>query len=244
MTNASQPPLIVHGSWEAFGLPDFSPACLKLKTYLRMTNVPYASRPGDPRKAPTRKIPFIVDEGETIGDSGLVIAHLKKKLGDPLDGRLSPQQQAMGHLVRRTCEESLYWAILYARFGDEEAWPHIAQQFRTIVPPVIGRLILKMIRKETLRNAWGQGISRHTAENVVAHGRADLDALSAILGDTPYLFGDAPSSYDATLFGSIANVLAFPPDGALAKHARTKENLVAFVERVKKTYWATPDVKA
>ena len=235
--------MTVHGGWDAFGVPDFSPACLKLKTYLRMTNTPYKAALGDPRKAPTKKIPYITLGGETIGDSNLIVNHLKTKLGDPLDAKLTAEQHAIGHLVRRTCEESLYWAVLHTRWADDAAFAKLAPQFKTIVPPVIGGMIVSMIRKETLRNAWGQGISRHAMENVVAHGKADVDALSVILGDKPYLFGDAPSSYDASMFGSIANVMAFPAERPLAHHAKSKANLVAFVERVKTTYWATPDAK-
>src|SRR5579859_665637 len=101
----STTPITVHGGWEAFGVPDFSPACLKLKTYLRMADVAYASTLGDPRKAPTKKIPFITHDGASVGDSGLIIDHLKNKLGDPLDGKLTKEQRALGHLVRRVCEE-------------------------------------------------------------------------------------------------------------------------------------------
>ncbi|MDP8999942.1 MAG: hypothetical protein M3O46_07505 [Myxococcota bacterium] len=101
-----------------------------------------------------------------------------------------------------------------------------------------------MIRKETLRNAWGQGMGRHKLENVVSHGDSDIDALSTILGNKPYLFGAGPTSYDAPLFGTIANVLAFPPDSPLAKHVRTKPNLVDFVERVSETYWQKQEAKA
>jgi glutathione S-transferase len=241
MTATSE--MMVYGAWEAFGVPDFSPACLKLKTYLRMAQLPYTSAPGNPRKAPTKKIPFITDGGKTVGDSGLIIEHLKDKHGDKLDARLTKEEHAVGHLVRRTCEESLYWPILYTRWADDAVWSEYGKQFKTLVPPIIGGLIISMIRKDTLRNAWGQGISRHTLDNVVAHGRADIDALSVILGDKPYLFGGAPTSYDASLFGTVANVMAFPEDGPLAKHARSKTNLAAFVDRVKSTYWVKPDAK-
>ncbi len=242
MTNAAR--ITVHAGWEGFGVPDFSPACLKLKTYLRMANVPYTSALGDPRKAPTKKIPFITHGSTAVGDSGLIIEHLKRTLGDPLDARLSPEQRALGHLVRRTCEESLYWPLLHARWADDAVFPHVAEKLRMIMPPVIGGLIVSKIRKDTLRNAWGQGISRHTGGDILAYGRADIDALSVTLGNGAYLFGDEPSSYDATLFGTMANVLAFPKDGALAEHARSRANLVAFVDRVKSKYWATPDAKA
>ena len=237
-------PLTVYGAWEAFGVPDFSPACLKLKTYLRMTNTPYVAAPGDPRKAPTKKIPYVAFEGALIGDSGLIIEHLKKKLGDPLDSGLTAEQRAQGHVVRRTVEESLYWAVIHARWMDERVWPEYAPQFMKVMPPVVGGLVLRLVRKNVVRDAWGHGLGRHTEENIVAHGRADLDALSTVLGDKPYLFGDAPTSYDASMYGSLANTLAFPANSAVATHARSKKNLVAFVDRVKEKYWSTPEAKA
>jgi glutathione S-transferase len=239
----SKPALTVHAGWDAFGVADFSPFCLKVKTYLRMAQVPYEATLGDPRKAPTKKIPFITHEGATVGDSGLIVDYLKNKLGDPLDAKLTAEQHALGHVVMRTCEESLYWVILHTRWADDAAWPALAQQFKKVVPPVIGGFVTSMIRKETLRNAWGQGISRHTTENIHARGCADVDSLATLLGDKPYLFGDAPTSYDATLYGTVANVLAYPPESPTAKHARGKKNLVAFAERVEKAYWATPDAK-
>ncbi len=237
------PTLTVHGGWDAFDVPDFSPFSLKVKTYLRMTKLPYEAKLGDPRKAPTKKIPYIVDGGDIVGDSGLILEHLKKKYGDPLDARLTEEERARAHVIRRTCEESLYWVVLHTRWADDAAFPGVAAEFKKIVPPVIGGLILSMIRKETVRNAWGQGTGRHTTGNVHANGRADLDALSALLGDRPYLFGDAPTSYDAGLFGTLANVLAYPKESPVAKHARGKKNLVAYVERVTAAYWATPDAK-
>jgi glutathione S-transferase len=233
--------LTVHGGWAAFGVPDFSPACLKLKTYLRMTDVAYKTKLGDPRKAPTKKIPYITQDDVARGDSGLILEYLKKKHGDPLDGQLTPAQHALGHLVRRTCEESLYWPVLYTRWADDRAFAELAPQFKSIVPPVIGGLIVGMIRKDTLRQAWAQGVARHTAENVHAHGKADVDALAAILGDKPYLLGDTPTSYDAALFGSMANVLAFPGDSPISKHAHGKANLVAYVDRITRRYWEKPD---
>ena len=71
-----------------------------------------------PRAAPTKKIPYIDDGGTIIGDSGLIVDHLKKKYGDALDAKLTADQRALGHLLRRTLEESLYFVGLYARWVE------------------------------------------------------------------------------------------------------------------------------
>ena len=67
-----------------WGLPNFSPLCLKLETWLRMAKLPYqAPKCGIPLgKAPKHKLPYIVDRGQSIGDSSLIIDYLKATYGD------------------------------------------------------------------------------------------------------------------------------------------------------------------
>ncbi len=234
--------LIVHGGWNAMGIEDFSPFSLKVKTYLRMIGVPYVSKLGDPRKAPTKKIPFIEDGATRIGDSGLIFDYLKKKYGDSLDAKLSPDQHALGHVVRRTLEESAYFTVLYSRWLDDEVWPEIAKAFAPVLPPVIGSFLLNgPIRGGVRKSLFGQGTGRHTREQVHAIGCADTDAIATLLGERAYLFGDSPSSYDAILYGFVANAVAFPPSSPICKRARGHANLMAFVDRVKAKYWAAPD---
>ena len=86
--------------------PNLSPFCTKLEAYLRMAEIPYEAIEGDPRKAPKGKIPWIEVDGESIGDSSLIIDHLKRQLGDPLDARLSDEQHALGHAVKRMFEDA------------------------------------------------------------------------------------------------------------------------------------------
>jgi hypothetical protein len=55
-----------------FAIPNLSPFCCKLETWLRIAQIPYAviDTP-DPRKGPKRKLPFIEDAGVRIADSSL-----------------------------------------------------------------------------------------------------------------------------------------------------------------------------
>jgi glutathione S-transferase len=231
----------VYAGMGAWGIPDVSPPCLKLRTYLKMAKLPFEDRPGDPRKGPTKKVPYIQDDdGAFLGDSGFIIEHLKKKHGDPLDGRLSKSERATGHLIRRTVEESLYWATLYPRWCTDEGAAEMGRVFAPLMPKVIGGLVFGAIKGQTRKSAFAQGIARHKPENSYAIGKADLDALSVTLGDGAYLFGDEPTSYDACLYGTVANILAFPVKNPLTDHARTLENLVAFRGRVEARYWKEP----
>jgi glutathione S-transferase len=234
---SESPRVMVFAGLGINGSADLSPACLKLKTYLRMAGIPYAESLGDPRKGPTKKVPYITLDGVTVGDSGLIIEHLKKTFGDPLDAKLTSEERALGHLVRRTVEESLYWCLVHARWTDDAVWPEFSSHFRRVLPKGLAFLLLPMLRKQTFKSLWAQGLSRHTPQDVKAYGYADLSALSRFLGNKSYLFGDAPSSFDASLYGVLANILAFPPEGHLARQLRSHDNLLAFVERVTATWW-------
>jgi glutathione S-transferase len=70
----------------AFGLPNPSPFCMKLKTYLRMTRIPFEIVPNASlAMAPKGKMPYIEDQGRVIGDSGLIIDYLKATYGGPFE---------------------------------------------------------------------------------------------------------------------------------------------------------------
>jgi glutathione S-transferase len=237
--------LTVYGGWEAEGIADFSPFCLKVKTYLRMTGVPYTTKMGDPRTAPTKKIPYIDDGGTIVGDSGIILDYLKKKHGDKLDAGLTPAQHAQGHLVRRTLEESLYFVGLHARWVDDANFPTVAKLMAPLMPPVIGSLLINgPVRGAVKKQAFMQGIGRHTREHIDAIGCADVDAIAATLGDRPWLLGSAPTSYDAILYSFATNILGFPKTSAVSKRTASHANLVAYCDRVRAKYWATPDVPA
>ena len=99
-----------------------SPFCLKVETYCRLAGIATGSVPALPFRAPRGKLPFLEDGRERIPDSGLIIEYLKGRFGDPLDGGLNARQAATGHLLRRTCEESLYFVLVYSRWIDPEGW--------------------------------------------------------------------------------------------------------------------------
>src|SRR5262249_16651543 len=88
-----------------FGIPNLSPSCCKLETWLRITRVPYevVATP-DPRKAPKGKLPFIEDAGVPIADTSIIVDHLVKTRGVDPDAHLDASQRAISVLVQRTLE--------------------------------------------------------------------------------------------------------------------------------------------
>ena len=68
-----------------FSIPNLSPFCCKLETWLRIAGIPYEVVDTlEPRKAPKGKLPFIEDAGLRMGDTSLIIEHLVRTRGvDP-----------------------------------------------------------------------------------------------------------------------------------------------------------------
>ena len=108
----------------ALGLPNASPFCLKLETWLRMAGIPYENAyTGNPRRGPKGKLPAIEHDGRVIADSGLIIDYLADTFEIDLDAGLSPVERATALAWRRLFEEHLYWTVVYARWVDEAGWP-------------------------------------------------------------------------------------------------------------------------
>ena len=106
MSNIAQQPIKLFQFPRQFAIPNLSPFCCKLETWLRITGISYdvVDTP-DPRKAPKKKLPFIEDSGMRIADTSLIIDHLMKTRGVDPDAHLNTSERAIALLVQRTLEE-------------------------------------------------------------------------------------------------------------------------------------------
>src|ERR1700723_1571530 len=125
--------LTVHKFGPAWGLPDISPFVVKLETYLRLAGIPYGTKNADPRKAPKRKIPYIVDDAVVLGDTRFIIEHLETKRGISLDARLTPRDRALATAFQSMLEEHLYFVMVYERWQIELNWERLAPTMRQIL---------------------------------------------------------------------------------------------------------------
>ena len=98
-----------------WGIPNLSPTCVKVETYLPMVNLPYEVRSAVPRKGPKGKLPFIEDKGKRIADSRFIIEYLQQSYGIDPDKDLSRQERAISTAMQRMIDDDLYWVILYSR---------------------------------------------------------------------------------------------------------------------------------
>jgi len=222
-----------------FGLPNPSPFCMKVETYLRMTGLPYESVvTPSPRRGPKGKLPFIEDQGTVIADSSDIVAYLKRTYGDPLDAHLTPSERALALFVQRLLEEHLYWSVLYSRWMDDAYFSMTAEVFLGGLAPELRTQFEPAARKAMGDQLYGHGMGRHSAPEVYAHGQADLDALSVFLAEKPFFLGAQPTALDATAYAFLANLVLAPLETPLKRHAMTLANLPSYCARMKQRYYA------
>ena len=126
-------------------------------------------------------------------------------------------------------EEHLYFIMHHARWI---ARPEITREvFLGRLPEAVREAAFAQIQAKMARDLEGQGLGRHAEEDLLAFGRADLEALALRLGEGPFFFGEIPHSIDTTLFGFLENLVTIALDGPLEAAARAHPELVAFCTR-------------
>ncbi len=221
-----------------FGLPDGSPFVMKAMLLLKMAGLSYVEDRNGYPKAPKGKLPFIDDDREKIADSTFIRLHIEKKYQFDFDSGLTAEQKAIGWSVEKMCEDHLYWLVVADRWFIDENFDKGPAHFFDAFPAPIPPLVRAMIRRKMRQAAWAQGLYRHTPEQSRDLGRRGLAAISALLGEKPFLFGDEPHGADATLGAFVMGVLCPFFDSPQREEAERMPNLVAYAERIKATYFA------
>ena len=229
----------------AWGVPNLSPFCVKVETYLKMAGLPYEIVPAIPPRAPKGQLPFIEDNGKRIADSRFIIKYLKESYGDSVDAHLLPEQRAVSNAMQRLTENHLFWAFIFARFGKRDGnWAENKRAIFGGLPPVVRDLVATYARRQMLKEMRGHGMGRHTEEEIYSLGLQDLDALSDYLGANHWFVGRRPTTVDASVFGLLANILWVPIESPLKEHLRSLKNLTAFCERVREQYYGPSPTKS
>jgi glutathione S-transferase len=223
----------------AWGLPTAGPFGLKLEACLRMLGVPYERRfENNVGKGPKRKSPWIQDGDLVLGDTELILQHVARTHGKVLDAQLSEHDRARSHVLRRMVEEHYHAVFEYELVVLDEGFAQLRGMVGASMPAVVRPVVMPMVRRSFRHHLFERGIGRHSASEVEAMGRADVDALAGWLGDREWFITDAPTKADASVFGLLAVSIKSPLPTPVCSYARTKPNLVAFVDRALTCWFA------
>jgi glutathione S-transferase len=227
LTLYSYPPL--------FGVADNNGYGLKVYAFLKLAGVPFKHEHiFDASKAPRGQLPYIVDNGETVGDSETILAYLTRKYRVTMDAALTPAQRGQNLFVTRTLDD-LYWVMSYSRWKDERYWPAFRDALlREHSGSVTGEGLLKAKEFNAQRYHY-QGIGRYEPDAAMARGLADLGALAGIIPAGGYVHGEAPSSIDTGIYGFIANIYFYDIDTPLKQFVVAHDNVVRHCRAIHET---------
>jgi glutathione S-transferase len=208
-----------------FGVADNNGYGLKVFAFLRLSGVPFTHEHlFDASAAPRGQLPYIVDDGETIGDSDTIIAHLIGKYRLQIDERLTAAQHDTSHLITRMLDD-LYWVMSYSRWQDERFWPAFCAALRR-EHPSLTEAGLRKAQQFNFQRYYYQGIGRYAPSAAYARGLADLQVLANLIPAEGYLHGPEPTSIDAGVYGFIANIYFCEIETPLKTFVTAHPNLV------------------
>jgi glutathione S-transferase len=223
------------GRW---GLKSVSPFCLKLDAFLRMAQVPHQSiTASTPFGGPKNKAPWVELDGQIIGDSSLIIERLMKVYQADLDQHLSGEERGIAVAIERLIEENLYWAMVYDRWCRPENWATLKSSVLGNIPQPMRALLAPYARRLVKKQLAGQGMGLHSEAEISAIAGRDIVALSDILADKHYFFGDSPSLTDATVYSLLANIYAVEFNSPMKAMLEQTANLPPFIQRFKAEYY-------
>jgi glutathione S-transferase len=220
-----------------FGVADNNGYGLKVYAFLKLAGVPFRHEHiFDASSAPRGQLPYIVDDGETIGDSGTIVAHVMRKYGVKLDDGLTAAQRDTDLLVTRMLDD-LYWVMSYSRWQDERYW----KQFRDALlreHPQLTEEGLLAAKEFNAKRYYYQGIGRYEPDDAMARGLADLRVLANLIPETGYVHGPKPTSIDAGIYGFVANIYFYDIDTPLKKFVAANAYLVRHCQVIHDTITA------
>jgi glutathione S-transferase len=217
LTLYSYPPL--------FGVADNNGYGLKVYAFLKLAGVPFKHEHiFDASKAPRGQLPYIVDDGDTVGDSGTILAWLTAKYRLTIDAALTPAQRTQDLLTTRMLDD-LYWVMSYSRWKDERTWPLFRDALKREHPQLSDEGLMKA-REFNAQRYYYAGIGRYDPDAAMARGLADLAAIAGLIPARGYVHGDKPASIDAALYGFIANIYFYDIDTPLKQFVVAHDNIV------------------
>jgi glutathione S-transferase len=217
ITLYSYPPL--------FGVADNNGYGLKVFAFMRLAGLPFVHEHiFDASAAPRGQLPYIDDDGEAVGDSDSIIAHLTRKYRLTMDAALGARERNLNLLVLRLLDD-LYWVMSYSRWKDDRYWPAFRAAFMREHPNLTGEGLEKA-REFNFQRYRFQGIGRYAPDAAYARGLADLAVLGDLVPAGAYVHGAAPTSVDAAIYGFIANIYFYDIPTPLKESVCSRQNLV------------------
>jgi len=224
-------------------MPNMSPFCLKLETYLRANNIKYEVRQTWMQRSSKGQLPFVELNGEQLADSQLIIKALSRKFKKEEEEKLTQTQMGISRAVDRLVESSFIQAIVAFKYLDH--LPELISGENTglrWIPKMVTDVAAMFMKPTLTAKLYSQGFGRLTREEQIEQARLDLQAIADLMGKNKFMLGDEPHIVDFTLFGHFATFYYLPFNMLLKRMMREEfMGLVTYMDRMKERFW--PDWK-
>jgi Glutathione S-transferase N-terminal domain len=212
--------------WKENGVYVWSPFVTKLELRLRLAGIKYTTQAGNPRTAPTGKIPYVSIASKTdpsspplqIGDSSLIAQYFTAAgLMQDLTASLNETEKTVDLAMQALFEDKLYF------FNMRERWIENFYVQRDQVlgdaPWLVRWLIGGMIYRSHVKTLHGQGTGRFSVQEARGFREEIWVRLNGMLAESRKkqssrpnecfwcLGGDGPTSCDSTVFGFVSSAL-------------------------------------
>ena len=211
-----------------FGVADNNAYGLKVYAFLRLAGVPFTHEHiFDASKVPRGQLPYIVDDGETVGDSETIIAYVTRKYGVTLDAALTAVQRATNLMVTRMLDD-LYWVMSYSALEGRALLAGVPRDTDSARASESHRRGPRRRRRSTTPSATtsraSAAISRTPRWRVVSPTSRCSPISSLRARNSSH--SDAPTSIDAGIYGFIANIHFYEIETPLKQFVDTHDNMV------------------
>ncbi|XP_063223330.1 metaxin-1 isoform X1 [Bacillus rossius redtenbacheri] len=227
MARGKEIPVTVHG--EVF--------FRKAEAYAVFSGIPFSTQvTNNPFKTPHGELP-VCRTGKIVLINISDFKNYFRKLNMYADAMLSEEQCADVSAYNEILKEMLYPALLYVWWLSERNYEGLTRPWYARALPFPLHFYYPQ-RYHADARAKLEALGAASEDAVYSEAKKCLTMLSHRLGDKQFLFGNHPSSLDATLYAHLAPLLKAPfPEAKLQNHLKGCTNLVKFIERVSQRYF-------
>lgn len=231
---ALQPCLDFHCHPRAGKLPFSEPSSTAIECLLRMMKLNYRVC----QRLKSVESSYIVIHKKSYHGTLAAVEIIKTLAGVHLNEDLSAREAAVLRLATATLECQTESCLMHHRWVDQgREWRQTSEDFKGI--NVFRNMFLQSrVHKRIRSRLEAVGLGAVASDKVLCVLVRDLQALSVLLGDKNYLFGNRPSSLDCLCFGLVSNLVYCSVETNLRNIIMTNfSNLFDHCERIKTTYW-------
>lgn len=228
----------LYGWWGMFDLPSPSPFVMKADIQLQMMGIGFDRAIADLESVPRHKAPYVRDDGLLVEDSTFIRWHFERKLGVDLDQGLTDAQRGMAWSLQSALENRLSTIQMCERWLDDGNFDRGPRHFFAGVPEGMRDTVIAGVRADLAATLNGNGIGRLSRDERLQLAAADIDAVAAMLGDQPYVFGTQATSADATACGVLASCATRFFDTPLPDLIARHDALTAYLGRMQDRFFA------